>query len=72
MDETKNKTNIIIAVILGVLVVIAAFQMFQIFGIKNNIASGAAVKSGAAVAPTASGGGVPSNIQNLPSMVGGC
>ncbi|MAF35432.1 hypothetical protein CMO91_06345 [Candidatus Woesearchaeota archaeon] len=64
--------NVIIAVVLGVLVVIAGVQAFQMASLKNNVQQG----GGAAAQPVASGGGggaqLPSNIQNLPGMVGGC
>lgn len=66
--------NLLISVVLGVLVVIAVFQAVQLVGLKNQL--GGAVNVGSATASVAgqSGGGaeLPSNLQNLPSMVGGC
>ncbi len=67
----ENK-NVIIAVVLGALVLIALFQAFQLFGLKDKLSSGTTT---AAPAPQAQGGAspsLPSNLQNLPSMVGGC
>ena len=62
--------NIIIAVVLGILLVLSVVQAFQVNAIKEKIESGGVKIAGAA----SSGGGasVPSNLQNLPSMVGGC
>ena len=67
--------NVIMAIVLGALVVVAALQAFQLFGLKNQLSSGA-VQTTTVSTPTQTGGSsgntVPSNIQNLPSMVGGC
>lgn len=68
--------NVVIAVVLGVLVLIAAVQAFQLVGLKAKLAGGAVQASASGPAPLASGGAggaeLPANIQNLPSMVGGC
>lgn len=62
--------NVIIAVVLGILVVIAGVQAFQMASLKNNVGSGSVAQP---VASGASGGAqLPSNLQNLPGMVGGC
>jgi hypothetical protein len=66
--------NVVIAVVLGALVLIAGIQAFQLFTIKDSLASG---KVGTSVSTQSSGdaGGspkLPSNLENLPSMVGGC
>ena len=66
--------NIIIAIVLGVLVVIAGVQAWQLMSIKNKLTTGAISSSGP-VAQASSGSGspqLPSNLQNLPGMVGGC
>ena len=64
--------NVVIAIVLGALVLIAGVQAFQLFSLKEKLASGQISTSTA----TQSGGGgnpqVPSNLQNLPNMVGGC
>lgn len=64
--------NVIIAVVLGVLVVIAAVQAFQMIGLKNRVGT----STGAIATPVQSAGAgnaqLPSNLQNLPQMVGGC
>ena len=66
--------NVVIAIVLGALVLIAAVQAIQLFTLKSKIASGSVSVGGA---PQASGGGgsapqLPSNLNNLPNMVGGC
>ncbi len=62
--------NMVIAIVLGVLVVIAAVQAFQLFGMKSN------VQTAGINAPSATGSGsgsTPSSSSGqLPSMVGGC
>jgi hypothetical protein len=74
--KPMNK-NVVIAVVLGVLVLIAAVQAFQLVGLKARLAGGT-VQTASAGAPAPASGGdagaaqLPANIQNLPSMVGGC
>ena len=64
--------NVIIVIVLVVLVLLTAVQAIQLSALKSSISTGQ-VNLGSAPAPTSgSGGGVASNIQNLPSMVGGC
>lgn len=68
--------NVVIAIVLGVLIVIAAVQMFQMFSLKSTL-SGRTGGAAQVSAPVQSGGGgggaqLPSNLQNLPDMVGGC
>lgn len=63
--------NIVIAIVLGVLIVIAGVQAYSLMSLKSSMGT----QTTSAVAPVASApssGGVPSNIQNLPQMVGGC
>lgn len=59
--------NLIIAVVLGVLLLVAAVQAVELFGLKNKIASG-----GMTATSTGGNAQLPGNLQNLPSMVGGC
>ena len=64
--------NIIIAIVLAALVLVAAVQAVQLFSLRSKISSGqVAVQSsmGGAGASTPS---LPSGLENLPSMVGGC
>ena len=65
--------NAIIAIVLGVLVLIAGVQAFQLFSLKNKLAEGQ-LSTGTPTQAAPSGGSpkLPSNLQNLPSMVGGC
>lgn len=65
--------NVVIAIVLGALVLIAGVQAFQLFTLKNKIAegsfsSGATTQTGASTSSPQ----LPSSLQNLPSMVGGC
>lgn len=65
--------NIVIAIVLGALVLIAGVQAFQLFTLKTKLGSGE-ISTGTA---TQSGGSssvpqLPSNLQELPSQVGGC
>lgn len=69
--------NVVIAIVLGALVLIAAVEAYQLMGIKDKISSGGVqVATAGAPAAQATGGGgapaLPSSLQNLPSMVGGC
>jgi hypothetical protein len=69
--------NIVIAIVLGALVLIAAVEAYQLMGIKSKIASGGVqvATAGAPAVQSAGGGGaptLPSSLENLPSMVGGC
>ena len=69
--------NVVIAIVLGALVLIAAVQAVQLFSLKDKLASGSIGTASAGVAVQASGGGggspkLPSNLENLPGMVGGC
>ena len=69
--------NIIIVIVLVVLVLLTAVQAIQLNSLKNSISAGTVSGGSTPLAPVPSSGGhggsgVPSNIQNLPSMVGGC
>lgn len=75
--------NLVIGIVLALLVVISAVQAFQLASIKGKLgtgpSTGGAVKTTAqTTTPTAAGGGatppaqLPSSLENLPSMVGGC
>lgn len=63
----------IVTIVLGVLVLIAAVQAYQFSELKTKLAGGA-VGVSTTSAPSSSGSGaqLPSNLQNLPQMVGGC
>ena len=62
--------NEIIVIVLVVLVLLTAVQAIQLSSLKSGISTGK-VSVGSAPAQS-SGASVPSNIQDLPSMVGGC
>ena len=62
--------NVIIVIVLVVLVLLTAVQARQLSSLKSSISAG---KVSVGSSPPASGGAsVPSNVQDLPSMVGGC
>lgn len=65
--------NTIIAIILGVLVLVSVVQAFQLNTMKDKIKEGK-ISLGNAKTTNSGGnsGNLPANIQDLPSMVGGC
>ncbi len=70
-----DKKELLVVVLIGVLVITVALQTLQLTGLsKSNVVVKTA--TGPAPATAASGGGaapaVPTSLQNLPSMVGGC
>ena len=65
--------NLLIMIVLAVLVLVSAVQAVQLNDLRTKIASGEIKTTGAATSTGSSGAAsVPSSIQNLPSMVGGC
>ncbi len=71
--------NLIITIALVLLVVVSAAQSLQISSLKNTLTEGgASISGGSSVKSTSSAGGssgspqLPSSLQNLPGMVGGC
>ncbi len=84
--ESKFSANSIATIILAALFVAAAFQTMQLSGISDRLAgqeaaivalkagTSAALPAGTANAQASAQGtqGVPSSLQNLPEMVGGC
>ncbi|MBI4148638.1 hypothetical protein HY490_05080 [Candidatus Woesearchaeota archaeon] len=65
--------NILIAIVLGALILVAGIQAYSLMSLTSKVQSGGVSVS----SPVQSGGGsggasLPSNLQNLPSMVGGC
>lgn len=74
------KQTAIVAIILGVLVLISLVQAFQLNELKKKVAEGQFnVKTASSKAPDLSSentkkstAALPSNVKNLPQMVGGC
>lgn len=62
--------NVVIVIVLVVLVLLTAVQAIQLQSVKSSISTGK-VNVGSAPAQ-GSGASIPSNINDLPSMVGGC
>lgn len=83
MSEKKEVTinidqKMVVALVLGVLVLVAAVQAFQLNGLKSKIASGelSVSASGSSVATQSGGSSAPAStppsLNELPQMVGGC
>tara|TARA_Y100000310_G_C20663001_1_gene805839 strand:- start:1721 stop:1948 length:228 start_codon:yes stop_codon:yes gene_type:complete len=72
--------QLIISIVLGVLILISVVQALQLNGLKGQIEDGDfSTGTKSTSTPVASSGGqsgggatLPSSIQDLPSMVGGC
>ena len=64
--------NVIIVIVLVVLVLLTAVQAVQLNGLKTSISTGKVSVGSAPAQSSGSGASVPSSIQDLPSMVGGC
>ena len=64
--------NIIIVIVLVVLVLLTAVQAIQLRGLESSISAGKVSVGSAPTQSSGSSGAVPSNIKDLPSMVGGC
>ena len=72
--------NTIVGIVLGILVLVSVVQAFQMTSLRSQISGGSAVQTASASQPVASGSPssgaktaqVPSSLQNLPDMVGGC
>ena len=68
-----DQKTIILIVVVGVLVMFGAVQMYQINSLRDSLSGGIATQTVATQQGAGAGAGnVPANIQNLPSMVGGC
>ncbi len=71
-----ERKEMLVAVLIGVLVLTAGIQTIQLVGLTSAEvvvpASGGAALTGKAAASGGSAPSVPTNLQNLPSMVGGC
>jgi len=65
--------NVVISIVLGALIIIAAFQAFSFYSLRSKLASGE-ISTSTATQSGSTGGSpqLPSNLQNLPGMVGGC
>ncbi len=71
--------NNLMTIILGVLVLVAAVQAFQLSGLGDKIEEGSVSASSSVTAKATtsntakrSGATLPSSLDNLPNMVGGC
>lgn len=62
----------IVTIILGVLVLIAAVQAYQFSELKTKLAGGSVPVATVSAPSSGNAPQVPSNLQNLPQMVGGC
>jgi len=71
-----DKKEILVIVLIGVLLLTAGLQTVQLIGLTSAKVSSSSAGTGAITAPakqgSSGGASVPANLQNLPSMVGGC
>lgn len=73
------KSVTIVSIVLALLIILSLVQTLQLNSLKENIASGDLSIKSSGVAKPLSGSGdsgtpgsLPTSIQNLPQMVGGC
>jgi len=64
--------NTLVLLVLSVLLVVAVVQAFQLTGLKADISGGSSTTTQNAAPETTQQAKLPSNLDNLPSMVGGC
>lgn len=66
--------NMVLAIALGVLIIVAGLQAYQLFNIKEKLSdSGVSLKSTSGKISTGTGTpAVAPSLNELPSMVGGC
>lgn len=64
--------NVVIAIVLGALILIGGIQAFQLYSLKTKLASGEISTTTATQAGAGGSPQLPSNLENLPNMVGGC
>jgi len=69
--ESKNT---LVIVVLVVLIVIAGVQAYELISLKNDLNENGVKYSSSSVSSKSStnNNALPSNVQNLPQMVGGC
>ncbi len=70
-----DKKEILVIVLIGVLLLTAGLQTVQLMGLTTAKVSSSSAGTGSVTAPakqSSGGASVPANLQNLPSMVGGC
>lgn len=72
-NEGVSKKFVVMAVIMGLLILVAGVQAVELVSLKNKLNSGLSTLSASSgKTSTSSGASLPNNLQNLPSMVGGC
>ncbi|MAG91251.1 hypothetical protein CMO83_01080 [Candidatus Woesearchaeota archaeon] len=64
--------NVIIVIVLVVLVMLTAVQAIQLSSLKTSISTGKVSVGSAPASSSGGGASLPSNLEDLPSMVGGC
>lgn len=69
-------TNLLLTILIGAMVLVSVLQAVQLFSLQSALASGVSVGGGKSVSASSTGSGgsaqLPSSLENLPSMVGGC
>ena len=76
----KLNQNIVVVGRLALLLIVGTVQAIQLGSIKSNMndirisssSSSGEISTSTSASASSSSGGVPTNIQNLPGMVGGC
>lgn len=73
-DEQPNTKFIVMAVIVGILIVFSVMQSYEIANLKKELNTQLSTLSVVGKNPTTAqpGSNLKKNLQNLPSMVGGC
>jgi hypothetical protein len=68
------KKETVLTVLLVILVLVSLVQAFQLMSLNERVKTGAVVASTSkpTAAASSSGSSLPSSLQDLPQMVGGC
>ncbi|MBS3052091.1 MAG: hypothetical protein J4428_01825 [Candidatus Aenigmarchaeota archaeon] len=69
-------TNLLLTILIGAMVLVSVLQAIQLFSLQSTLVSGVSVGGSKSVSSSPAGNSgsaqLPSNLENLPSMVGGC
>ncbi|MEK6848245.1 MAG: hypothetical protein AABX65_01295 [Nanoarchaeota archaeon] len=68
-----DKKELLVTILIGLLVLTAALQTAQLLGLSSGgVVVSSSGSSGAKASSSSASSSLPTNLQNLPSMVGGC
>ncbi len=71
-------TNLLLSVLIGAMVLVSVLQAIQLFSLQSALSGGISLGTSGSKSASASSSGqsgsaqLPSNLGNLPQMVGGC